>query len=91
MGSWRIGAYRMSADKYSIKVVSGSKDAVDGLVENELREYPKKEYGTVVLQLDENDYMKTVRIVRYQTKELCNGQQLIIKEGQYPFDSEINL
>ena len=70
-----------NADKYSIKVVSGSKEAVNGLIEYELREYPKKDYGTVVLELDETDHIKTVRIIRFQTKELCNGQELVFKKG----------
>tara|TARA_B100000131_G_scaffold33333_1_gene30867 strand:- start:663 stop:908 length:246 start_codon:yes stop_codon:yes gene_type:complete len=81
----------MSHDAYEIKVVSGSKNCVDNLIEYELREYPKKEYGTVVLDLEENDYMKTVRIVRFRTKELCNGQQLVFEKGVYPFDSGVSL
>ena len=78
-------------NKFNIKVVSGSKDAVDRLIKDDLREYPKKDYGTVVLELDETDYIKTVRIIRFESKELYDGQELQFKEGQYPFDSGISL
>ena len=82
---------KQDPSKFNIKVVSGSKDAVNGLVTNELQEYPKKDYGTIVLELDENDHMKTVRIIRFRTKELCAGQELQFEQGQYPFDSGISL
>ena len=81
----------MNQEEFYIKVVSGSKSAVDGLIESELKEYPKKDYGTVVLELDETDHIKTVRIIRFKTKELCSGQQLEFTRGIYPFDTGINL
>ena len=81
----------MNRNLYEIKVLSGSKSGVDNLIRHELEEYPKEEYGTIVLNLDENDYMKTVRIVRFKTKELFDGRELKFKQGQYPFDSGISL
>ena len=78
-------------NSFAIKVVSGSKDAVNDLIVNELQEYPKRDYGTIILELDENDHMKTVRIIRFKTKELCNGQELHFTRGQYPFDSGVSL
>tara|TARA_Y100000034_G_C6825335_1_gene372063 strand:- start:499 stop:756 length:258 start_codon:yes stop_codon:yes gene_type:complete len=78
-------------NQYNIKVVSGSRSSVNALVENELKEYPKKDYGTVIVNLDETEYIKTVRIIRFNTKEVCNGKEVVFKKGVYPFDSEISL
>ena len=91
MGSYRDGTHRMKTEEYDIKVVSGSKDAVDNLIEYELKQYPQKDYGTVVLELDKTSHIKTVRIIRFKTKELCCGKILSFKQGVYPFDSGINL
>ena len=91
MGSNWYGIYTMNKGKYNIKVVSGSKEAVDDIVQGMLEEYPISEYGTVVLPLDENEHIKTVRVVRYETKDLCDGKELRFVKGIYPFDSGINL
>jgi len=81
----------MSYDPYTIKVISGSRHSVDAIIENELKEYPKKDYGTVILHLSEREAEKTVRIIRYKTKEICDGKELKLKEGTYPFGTEISL
>ena len=78
-------------DKYSIKVVSGACNSVNTLVENELKEFPKKDYGTVIIHLDETDHVKTVRIIRFNTKEICGGKEIKFIKGVYPFESEISL
>tara|TARA_Y100000593_G_scaffold92870_2_gene185847 strand:+ start:638 stop:883 length:246 start_codon:yes stop_codon:yes gene_type:complete len=81
----------MNKDLYEIKVVSGSKDGVDNFVKHELQEYPKKDYGTVILDLDETAFIKTVRIIRFKTKDLYDGQELNFTPGEYPFDSGVSL
>ena len=72
-------------NKYYIKVVTGSRSSVDALVENELKEYPKKDYGTIILHLEETDDAKTVRIIRYKTKDLCERSEGFFEKGEYPF------
>ncbi len=91
MGSCWNGVYTMNNNIYEVKIVSGSSTSVDALVKNELREYPQNDYGTVVLELEKTSHVKTVRIVRYKTKELCKGRKLVFKEGVYPFDSDVSL
>ena len=78
-------------NQYSIKLFSGSHESVDKLVMWELQEYPTKDYGTLVLEVTNNDHNKTVRIIRFKTKELCNGAQITYVNDKYPFVSEIDL
>jgi hypothetical protein len=76
---------------YDIKLFSGSHTSVDKLVKWELEEFPTKDYGTLVLELTNNDRNKTVRVVRFKTKELCNSTQIVYANDKYPFVSEFDL
>tara|TARA_Y100000310_G_C20490544_1_gene718965 strand:- start:213 stop:452 length:240 start_codon:yes stop_codon:yes gene_type:complete len=78
-------------NEYSIKLFSGSHESVDKLVVWELKEYPTKDYGTLVLEVDNGEHNKTVRIVRFKTKELCDNTQIAYVEDRYPFVSEFDL
>ena len=78
-------------NEYNIKLFSGSRESVDKLVRWELQEYPTKDYGTLVLEVDNSDHNKTVRIVRFKTKELCGNTQIPYIEDKYPFVSEFDL